>query len=45
MKTSGGIIIPDTAKEKHQEDEVIAVEPGETTDNGDKIKPDVKKGD
>ena len=44
-KTSGGIIIPDSAKEKPQEGEVIAVGPGETNDNGEKIKPDVKKGD
>ena len=40
-----GIYIPDTAKEKPQEGEVVAVGPGETNDNGEKIKPDVKKGD
>ena len=45
MKTPSGIYIPDTAKEKPQEGEVVAVGPGETNDNGDKIKPDVKKGD
>jgi chaperonin GroES len=44
-KTKGGIIIPDTAKEKPQEGEVIAVGPGARDDNG-KIQPlDVKKGD
>jgi chaperonin GroES len=44
-KTKGGIIIPDTAKEKPQEGEVIAVGPG-ARDEGGKIVPlDVKKGD
>ncbi|WP_309645618.1 co-chaperone GroES [Phenylobacterium sp.] len=44
-KTKGGIIIPDTAKEKPQEGEVIAVGPGARDDNG-KIQPlDVKAGD
>ncbi|HEY2658533.1 MAG TPA: co-chaperone GroES [Caulobacteraceae bacterium] len=44
-KTKGGIIIPDTAKEKPQEGEVIAVGPGGRDDSG-KINPlDVKKGD
>ena len=44
-KTRGGIIIPDTAKEKPQEGEVIAVGPGARDDNG-KIQPlDVKAGD
>ena len=44
-KTSGGIIIPDTAKEKPQEGEVIAVGPGAKSENG-KISPmDVKVGD
>jgi chaperonin GroES len=44
-KTKGGIIIPDTAKEKPQEGEVIAVGPGARDDNG-KINPlDVKPGD
>jgi len=44
-KTSGGIIIPDTAKEKPQEGEVIAVGPGARGDDG-KIHPlDVKAGD
>ena len=44
-KTSGGIIIPDTAKEKPQEGEVVAVGPGAKNDEG-KIAPmDVKVGD
>ena len=44
-KTAGGIIIPDTAKEKPQEGEVVAVGPGSKNDNG-KIAPmDVKVGD
>ena len=44
-KTKGGIIIPDTAKEKPQEGKVIAVGPGARDDNG-KVQPlDVKKGD
>ena len=45
MQTPSGIYIPDTAKEKPQEGEVVAVGPGETNDNGEKIKPGVKKGD
>ena len=45
QKTKGGIIIPDTAKEKPQEGEVIAVGPGARDDSG-KIQPlDVKAGD
>ena len=44
-KTKGGIIIPDTAKEKPQEGEVIATGPGARDDSG-KVHPlDVKKGD
>ena len=44
-KTRGGIIIPDTAKEKPQEGEVIAVGPGARDDNG-KVQPlDVRPGD
>ena len=41
----GGIIIPDTAKEKPQEAEVIAVGEGKFDDNGKRMKLDVKKGD
>ena len=44
-KSSGGIIIPDTAKEKPQEGEVVAVGPGERDDDGKRIQPDVKEGD
>jgi chaperonin GroES len=44
-KTKGGIIIPDTAKEKPQEGEVIAVGPGKVTDDGKKIPMEVKVGD
>ena len=44
-KTKGGIIIPDTAKEKPQEGEVIAVGPGARDEDGDYIKMDVKAGD
>ena len=42
---SGGIIIPDTAKEKPQEGEVVAVGNGKVLDNGTKITLDVKVGD
>ncbi|MFH1175979.1 MAG: co-chaperone GroES [Acidobacteriota bacterium] len=41
----GGIIIPDSAKEKPQEAEVIAVGPGKLDDNGKRMPIDVKKGD
>lgn len=41
----GGIIIPDTAKEKPQEGEVVAVGPGRITDNGNKVPMEVKVGD
>jgi chaperonin GroES len=44
-KSKGGIIIPDTAKEKPQEGEVIAVGPGGRDEAGHVIKPDVKEGD
>ncbi len=44
-KTPSGIIIPDSAQEKPQEGEVVAVGPGEPNDKGEKIKPDVSKGD
>ena len=45
QKTKGGIIIPDTAKEKPQEGEVIAVGPGARDEDGDYIALDVKAGD
>ena len=44
-KTKGGIIIPDTAKEKPIEGKVIAVGDGKTTEDGKKIPLQVKKGD
>ena len=44
-KTKGGIIIPDTAKEKPQEGEVIAVGPGARDENGKVVALDVKAGD
>jgi chaperonin GroES len=44
-KTSGGIIIPDTAKEKPQEGKVVAVGVGARTDDGKIISMDVKVGD
>lgn len=44
-KTVGGIIIPDTAKEKPQEGTIIAVGKGKVLDNGTKIELDVKVGD
>ena len=43
--TKGGIIIPDTAKEKPQRGEVVAVGDGKTSDQGMLIKPTVKVGD
>ena len=44
-KTPGGIIIPDTAKEKPSEGEVIAVGPGARNDKGDIVPVEVKAGD
>ena len=44
-KTSGGIIIPDTAKEKPQEGEVVAVGPGAKSEDGKIVSMDVKVGD
>ena len=44
-KTAGGIIIPDTAKEKPQEGEVVAVGPGARDEDGDRIAMDVAAGD
>jgi chaperonin GroES len=40
----GGIVIPDTAKEKPQQGEVIAVGPGRVNEKGKRIPPEVKKG-
>ena len=44
-KTKGGIIIPDTAKEKPQEGEVVAVGEGARDDDGKRVPMDVKAGD
>jgi chaperonin GroES len=44
-KTKGGIIIPDTAKEKPQEGRVVAVGKGKMTEDGKLLSPDVKAGD
>lgn len=45
QKTPGGIVIPDTAKEKPQEGKVIAVGPGTVNEKGARIPLDVKKND
>lgn len=44
-KSAGGIVIPDTAKEKPMKGEVIAVGKGRTLDNGTLVAPSVKTGD
>jgi chaperonin GroES len=44
-KTAGGIIIPDTAKEKPQEGKVVAVGPGKLDDRGKRVPLEVKKND
>ena len=44
-KTRGGIIIPDTAQEKPQEGEIVAVGPGARDEDGERIELDVKVGD
>jgi chaperonin GroES len=44
-KTKGGIILPDTAKEKPIEGTIIAVGPGKVTDDGKQVKMEVKEGD
>lgn len=43
-KTPGGIILPDTAKEKPQRGEVVAVGPGKLDDKGERMNMEVKKG-
>ena len=45
QKSSGGIIIPDTAQEKPQEGEVMSVGPGALDDKGKRVAPEVKAGD
>ena len=44
-KTAGGIVLPDTAKERPQLGEIIAVGPGKLLDNGQRVSPSVKAGD
>lgn len=44
-KTAGGIIIPDSAKEKPAEGKVVAVGPGKVNDSGDRVALQVKEGD
>jgi chaperonin GroES len=44
-KTRGGIVLPDTAKEKPQQGKVLAVGPGRMLDSGERATPAVKKGD
>jgi chaperonin GroES len=41
----GGLYIPDTAKEKPQQGEIIAVGPGRLSDQGERLVPDIKAGD
>ena len=43
--TRGGIVLPDTATEKPQQGEVIAVGPGRVLDNGDRVAIELKEGD
>jgi chaperonin GroES len=45
QKTAGGIIIPDTAKEKPQEGKVVSAGPGKLDDDGKRVPMEVKKGD
>lgn len=44
-KTKGGIVLPDTTKERPQEGEIIAVGSGRTLENGEKLALEVKEGD
>ncbi len=44
-KTKSGIVLPDTAKEKPQQGEVVAIGSGKTLDNGQKVPLEVKVGD
>lgn len=44
-KTQSGIVLPEQAKEKPQEGEVVAVGSGKTLDDGSKVEPEVKTGD
>ena len=44
-KTTSGLYLPESAKEKPMQGKVVAVGPGKLLDNGERIKPGVKKGD
>lgn len=44
-RTQSGIYLPETAKEKPQQGKVVATGPGRMLDNGERVKPSVKKGD
>jgi len=44
-KTEAGIFLPEGAKEKPQQGKIVAVGPGKMLDNGERVKPAVKKGD
>jgi chaperonin GroES len=44
-KTAGGIVLPDSAKEKPQQGEILAVGPGRTDDKGSRVAMEVKVGD
>ena len=45
QQTRGGIIVPDTAKEKPVQGKIVAVGPGRVSDSGERVAPEVKKGD
>ena len=44
-KTESGIYVPESAKEKPMQGKVVAMGPGKLLDNGERVKPSVKKGD
>ncbi len=44
-KTESGIFLPESAKEKPMQGKIVAVGPGKLLDNGERVKPSVKKGD
>ena len=44
-KTTSGIYLPESAKEKPMQGKVVAIGPGKMLDNGERVKPSVKKGD
>ena len=44
-KTKSGIILPESAKEKPMQGKVVSLGPGKLRDNGERVKPGVKKGD